>query len=190
MQKRIKMEKIHGTTICAVRKNGQVAIAGDGQATMGNSVAKGNTRKVRRLLNDKVIIGFAGSTADAFTLFELFEVKLKQYNGDITRSAVELAKQWRMDKALRNLEALMLTSDGDKLFLISGSGDVLEPEGDVLAIGSGGDFARAAASAYLDAGVDWSAEEIARKAVSIAADICIFTNHNIISEVLDGSTRK
>lgn len=190
MQKRIKMEQIHGTTICAVRKNGQVAIAGDGQATMGNSVAKGNTRKVRRLLNDKVIIGFAGSTADAFTLFELFEVKLKQYNGDITRSAVELAKQWRMDKALRNLEALMLTSDGDKLFLISGSGDVLEPEGDVLAIGSGGDFARAAASAYLDAGVDWSAEEIARKAVSIAADICIYTNHNIISEVLDGSTRK
>ena len=190
MQKRIKMEQIHGTTICAVRKNGQVAIAGDGQATMGNSVAKGNTRKVRRLLNDKVIIGFAGSTADAFTLFELFEVKLKQYNGDITRSAVELAKQWRMDKALRNLEALMLTSDGDKLFLISGSGDVLEPEGDVLAIGSGGDFARAAASAYLDAGVDWTAEEIARKAVSIAADICIYTNHNIISEVLDGSTRK
>lgn len=186
-----KMEiKIHGTTICAVRKNGQVALAGDGQATMGNTVAKGNTRKVRRLYNDKVIIGFAGSTADAFTLFELYEGKLKQYNGDITRAAVELAKQWRMDKALRNLEALMITSDGEKMFLISGSGDVIEPEGDVVAIGSGGDFARAAASAYLDAGVDWSAEEIARRAVGIAADICIYTNHNIITEVLNGSTNK
>ena len=186
-----KMEiKIHGTTICAVRKNGQVALAGDGQATMGNTVAKGNTRKVRRLYNDKVIIGFAGSTAYAFTLFELYEGKLKQYNGDITRAAVELAKQWRMDKALRNLEALMITSDGEKMFLISGSGDVIEPEGDVVAIGSGGDFARAAASAYLDAGVDWSAEEIARRAVGIAADICIYTNHNIITEVLNGSTNK
>lgn len=181
---------IHGTTICAVRKNGQVALAGDGQATMGNTVAKGNTRKVRRLYNDKIIIGFAGSTADAFTLFELFEGKLKQFNGDITRSAVELAKQWRMDKALRNLDALMITSDGSKMFLISGSGDVLEPEGDVVAIGSGGDFARAAASAYLDAGVDWPAEEIARRAVNIAADICIYTNHNIITEVQNGSVDK
>lgn len=181
---------IHGTTICAVRKNGQVALAGDGQATMGNTVAKGNTRKVRRLYNDKIIIGFAGSTADAFTLFELFEGKLKQFNGDITRSAVELAKQWRMDKALRNLDALMITSDGSKMFLISGSGDVLEPEGDVVAIGSGGDFARAAASAYLDAGVDWPAEEIARRAVNIAADICIYTNHNIITEVQNGSIDK
>ena len=182
--------KIHGTTICAVRKDGKVALAGDGQATMGNTVAKGNTRKIRRLFNDKIIIGFAGTTADAFTLFELFEGKLKQYNGDITRSAVELAKQWRMDKALRNLDALMITSDGDKMFLISGAGDVIEPEGDVVAIGSGGDFARAAAQAYLDAGVDWSAEEIAKRSVSIAADICIYTNHNIITEVKDGSTNK
>lgn len=182
--------KIHGTTICAVKKNGQVALAGDGQATMGNTVAKGNIRKVRRLFNDKVLIGFAGSTADAFTLFELFEGKLKQYNGDITRAAVELAKQWRMDKALRNLDALMIASDGDKMFLISGAGDVIEPEGDVVAIGSGGDFARAAAAAFIDAGVDWSAEEIARRAVSIAADICIYTNHNIITEVQNGSANK
>ncbi|MGN1164473.1 MAG: ATP-dependent protease subunit HslV [Candidatus Ornithospirochaeta sp.] len=175
-----------GTTIVAVRKNGKVAIAGDGQVTQGNTVVKGNAHKVRRLYDDKVIIGFAGSTADAFTLFELFEGKLKQYNGDLTRSAVELAKQWRMDKALRNLEAMMLASDGNKMFLISGVGDVLEPEGDVLAIGSGGDFARSAATAYLDAGVDWDAETIARKSINIAADICIYTNHSIIVETKEG----
>ena len=128
----------------------------------------------------------AGSTADAFSLFELFEGKLKQYNGDLTRSAVELAKQWRMDKQLRNLEAMMLASDGKTMFMISGVGDVLEPEGDVMAIGSGGDFARSAAIAYLDSGVDWDAETIARKSVSIAADICIYTNHSIISEVKEG----
>ena len=175
-----------GTTIVAVRKNGKVAIAGDGQVTQGNTVVKGNAHKVRRLYDDKVIIGFAGSTADAFTLFELFEGKLKQYNGDLTRSAVELAKQWRMDKALRNLEAMMLASDGNKMFLISGVGDVLEPEGDVLAIGSGGDFARSAATAYLDAGVDWEAETIARKSIDIAADICIYTNHSVIVETKEG----
>ena len=175
-----------GTTIVAVRKNGKVAIAGDGQVTQGNTVVKGNAHKVRRLYNDRIIIGFAGSTADAFTLFELFEGKLKQYNGDLTRSAVELAKQWRMDKQLRNLEAMMLASDGKTMFMISGVGDVLEPEGDVMAIGSGGDFARSAATAYLDSGVDWDAETIARKSVSIAADICIYTNHSIISEVKEG----
>lgn len=180
---------MRGTTIVAVRKNGQVAVAGDGQVTQGNTVVKGNARKVRRLYDDKVIIGFAGSTADAFTLYELFEGKLKQYNGDLTRSAVELAKQWRMDKALRNLEAMMIASDGDKMFLISGTGDVLEPEGDVLAIGSGGDYARSAAIAYLDSKVDWSAEEIARKSVNIAGDICIYTNHSIIVEVKNGRTR-
>ena len=147
------------------------------------------SRKVRRLYDDKVIIGFAGSTADAFTLYELFEGKLKQYNGDLTRSAVELAKQWRMDKALRNLEAMMIASDGDKMFLISGTGDVLEPEGDVLAIGSGGDYARSAAIAYLDSGVEWSAEDIARKSVNIAGDICIYTNHSIIVEVKNGHNR-
>ena len=185
MEKR-KERKMTGTTIVAVRKNGKVAIAGDGQVTQGNTVVQGNVHKVRRLYNDRIIIGFAGSTADAFTLFELFEGKLKQYNGDLTRSAVELAKQWRMDKQLRNLEAMMLASDGKTMFMISGVGDVLEPEGDVMAIGSGGDFARSAAIAYLDSGVDWDAETIARKSVSIAADICIYTNHSIISEVKEG----
>lgn len=185
MEKR-KERKMTGTTIVAVRKNGKVAIAGDGQVTQGNTVVKGNAHKVRRLYNDRIIIGFAGSTADAFTLFELFEGKLKQYNGDLNRSAVELAKQWRMDKQLRNLEAMMLASDGKTMFMISGVGDVLEPEGDVMAIGSGGDFARSAAIAYLDSGVDWDAETIARKSVSIAADICIYTNHSIISEVKEG----
>ena len=179
---------IHGTTICAVRKDGKVAIAGDGQATSGEGgiVMKGNCRKVRRLYDGRVIIGFAGATADAFTLFELFEGKLRQYNGDLTRSAVELAKQWRTDRALRNLNAMMLTSDGSKVFLITGSGDVLEPEGDAAGIGSGGAYALAAARAYLDSGVDWSADEIARKSVETAADICIYTNHNILSEVIDG----
>ena len=175
-----------GTTIVAVRKGGKVAIAGDGQVTQGDTVVKGNAHKVRRLYDDKVIIGFAGSTADAFTLFELFEGKLKQFNGDLTRAAVELAKQWRMDKQLRNLEAMMLASDGNKMFMISGVGDVLEPEGDVLAIGSGGNFARAAATAYLDANVDWDAETIAKKSISIAADICIYKNHSIITEVKEG----
>ena len=176
---------IHGTTICAVRKDGKVAIAGDGQATSGEGgiVMKGNCRKVRRLYDGRIIIGFAGATADAFTLFELFEGKLRQYNGDLMRSAVELAKQWRTDRTLRNLNAMMLTSDGSRIYLITGSGDVLEPEGDAAGIGSGGAYALAAARAYLDSGVSWSAEEIARKSVSIAADICIYTNHNIIAEV-------
>ena len=182
----VKEKRMTGTTIVAVRKGGKVAIAGDGQVTQGETVVKGNAHKVRRLYDDKVIIGFAGSTADAFTLFELFEGKLKQFNGDLTRAAVELAKQWRMDKQLRNLEAMMLASDGDKMFMISGVGDVLEPEGDVLAIGSGGNFARAAATAYLDADVSWDAEEIAKKSISIAADICIYTNHYIITEVKEG----
>ncbi len=177
---------MHATTIIAVRKDGLVAIAGDGQVTQGNTVVKGNARKVRRLYDGKVIIGFAGATADAFTLFELFEEKLKQFNGDLTRSAVELAKQWRMDKQLRNLEALMLASDGKQMFLISGNGDVLEPEDDAIAIGSGGNYAFAAAMAYLDCGVELSAEEIARKALKIAGDICIYTNHNVLCEVING----
>ncbi len=176
---------MRGTTIVCVRKDKMVAIAGDGQVTQGDAVVKGNARKVRRLYDDKVIIGFAGSTADAFTLFELFESKLKQYNGDLTRSAVELAKQWRMDKQLRNLEAMMIASDGDKMFLISGVGDVLEPEGDAIAIGSGGNYALSAARAYLDSKADLNAEEIAKKSVQIAADICIYTNHNIITEVIN-----
>lgn len=176
---------MRGTTIVCVRKDKMVAIAGDGQVTQGDAVVKGNARKVRRLYDDKIIIGFAGSTADAFTLFELFESKLKQYNGDLTRSAVELAKQWRMDKQLRNLEAMMIASDGDKMFLISGVGDVLEPEGDAIAIGSGGNYALSAARAYLDSKADLNAEEIAKKSVQIAADICIYTNHNIITEVIN-----
>ena len=175
---------MQGTTICAVRKDGVVAIAGDGQVTQGNTVVKGNARKIRRLYDNKIIIGFAGSTADAFTLFELFEQKLKAFNGDLTRAAVELAKQWRMDKQLKNLEAMMIASDGKKMFLISGVGDVLEPQGNTLAIGSGGNFAQAAAEAYLDSKVDFDAEEIAKRAVNIAADICIYTNHNIITEVI------
>ncbi len=180
----VKEKRMTGTTIVAVRKGGKVAIAGDGQVTQGETVVKGNAHKVRRLYDDKVIIGFAGSTADAFTLFELFEGKLKQFNGDLTRAAVELAKQWRMDKQLRNLEAMMLASDGDKMFMISGVGDVLEPEGDVLAIGSGGNFARAAATAYLDADVSWDAEEIAKKSMKIASDMCVYTNdHLTIEEV-------
>ena len=178
------MKQMRGTPICAVRKDGKVAIAGDGQVTMGETVVKGNARKVRRLYDGKVIIGFAGGTADAFTLFELFEEKLRQYNGDLTRAAVELAKQWRMDKQLRNLEAMMLASDGVKMFLITGNGDVLEPEGDVLAIGSGGNYALSAARAYLDSKVDLDAEEIARRSLAIAGDICIYTNHSVITEVL------
>ncbi len=181
------MIDIHGTTICAVRKDGKVALAGDGQVTMGQSVClKGNARKVRRIYNDRVVIGFAGSTADAFTLFELFEQQLQSYNGDLVRSAVELAKKWRLDKQLRNLDAILLATDGERILMITGVGDVIEPENDVLATGSGGNFAQAAALAYLDSGTDLTAEEIAKKAVGIAADICIFTNHNIISEVCEG----
>ena len=179
---------IHSTTICAVKKDGTVAIAGDGQASAQEAgiVMKGNCRKVRRLYDGSIIVGFAGSTADAITLSELFEGKLKQYNGDITGSAVELAKDWRTDKMMKNLNALMIASDGDKIFTLSGAGDVFEAEYDVAGIGSGGAYALAAARAYLDAGVSMSAEEIARKSVGIAADICIYTNHNIIAEVQDG----
>ncbi len=182
MLKELKME-LRGTTIVAVKKDGVVAIAGDGQVTEGQSaILKGNARKVRRIYNNKIIIGFAGATADAFTLYELLEKKLNEYNGDLVRSSVEMAKSWRTDKALRNLEAMLLATDGEKMLMIDGVGDVIEPENDVLAIGSGGNFARAAALAYLESKVDLTAAEIAQKSVSIAADICIFTNHNIIVE--------
>lgn len=180
---------MQGTTIVAVRKDGKVAIAGDGQVTQGETIVKGNVRKVRRLYDNKVVIGFAGSTADAFTLFELFEGKLKEFNGDLMRAAVELAKQWRTDKALRNLEAMMIATDGTKMYMITGNGDVLDPEGDVCAIGSGGNFARSAALAYLDSKIDLTAAEIAKRSVSIAADICIYTDHNIIVEEIDGKDR-
>ncbi|MFP4382404.1 MAG: ATP-dependent protease subunit HslV [Spirochaetia bacterium] len=171
-------DKIRSTTIIAVRRNGQVAMAGDGQVTMGNTVTKGNARKVRTINDGKILTGFAGGTADAFTLFELFEVKIKEYSGDITRAAVELAKEWRTDRMLRRLEALLLTADKDKIFLISGNGDVVEPEHGVLAIGSGGNYAYAAALAYMEAS-DLSAREIAEKALGIAGEICIYTNNHI-----------
>lgn len=174
-------EKIRSTTVIAVKKNGKMAMAGDGQVTMGNTVMKGNAKKVRRMYDGKVITGFAGATADAFNLFDKFEMKLKEYSGDITRSAVELAKIWRTDKALRQLEALLLVANADKILLISGTGDVIEPENDVLAIGSGGNYAYAAALAYLESS-DLSAREIAEKSLKIAGDICIYTNNNIIVE--------
>ena len=176
--------KIKGTTILAVNHKGQMAMAGDGQVTMGESVVmKGNARKVRRLFNDQIIVGFAGSTADAFTLEERFEGKLREFNGDITRSAVELAKDWRTDRALRRLEAMLLIMDKKKILLLSGNGDVIEPEGGAIAIGSGGNYAYAAAKAYLDSS-DLNAAEIAERSLKIAADICVYTNHNIIVEEL------
>lgn len=178
------MMEFKGTTIVAIRKDGHVAIAGDGQVTFGDAVLKGNAHKVRRLYDGKIITGFAGTTADAFTLFELFEAKLKEFSGDLTRSAVELAKQWRTDRTLRQLQAMMLVSDGKKIFLINGTGDVVDPERDAIGIGSGGNFALAAALAYLDSNTTLSAEEIARKSVEVAATLCIYTNDSIITEVL------
>jgi len=168
----------HSTTILAVRKNGAVAMGGDGQVTLGNTVMKGNARKVRRLYNDKVLAGFAGGTADAFTLFERFEGKLEKF-GNITRAAIDLAKDWRSDRYLRRLEALLLVGDKEKLFVISGNGDVIEPEYDVAAIGSGGSFALSAARALTE-NTDLEAKVIVEKAMGIAADICIYTNRNLI----------
>ncbi len=172
----------HGTTILAVRRNGTVAMGGDGQVTLGNTVMKGNARKVRRLFNDKVLAGFAGGTADAFTLFERFEGKLEKY-GNLTRAAIELAKDWRSDRYLRRLEALLLVGDPEKLFVISGNGDVIEPELEVAAIGSGGSFALAAARALVqDSNLD--ARSIVEKSLNIAADICIYTNRNLVIDEL------
>jgi len=176
------MEQFRGTTIVSVRRNGKVAIAGDGQVSLGNTVMKGNARKVRRLAGDRVIAGFAGGTADAFTLFELFESKLEQY-GNLTRAAIELAKDWRTDRRLRRLEALLCVADTESSFVISGNGDVIEPENDLMAIGSGGPYAQAAALALLQ-NTDMEAADIARNALLIAADICVFTNQNIIIEEL------
>jgi ATP-dependent HslUV protease subunit HslV len=172
----------HSTTILAVRKNGAIAVGGDGQVTLGNTVMKGNARKVRRLYNDKVLAGFAGGTADAFTLFERFEGKLDKH-GNLTRAAIELAKDWRSDRYLRRLEALLLVGDQEKLFVISGNGDVIEPEFPVAAIGSGGSFALAAARA-LSENSDLDARTIVEKSMGIAADICIYTNRNLILEEL------
>lgn len=178
------MPEIRGTTIVAVRKAGQVAMAGDGQVTLGQSVImKGRARKVRRLYNDRVLVGFAGSTADAFTLEERFEGKLKEFAGDITRAAVEMAKEWRSDRVLRRLEAMLLVADIGRTLLLSGNGDVIEPDEGAVAIGSGGNYAYAAAKAYLD-GSDLDAKSIADRSLRIAADICVFTNDNITLEVL------
>ncbi len=177
------MESFHGTTILSVRRNDQIVIGGDGQVTLGNTIMKGNARKVRRLYNDKVLAGFAGATADAFTLFEKFEGKLEQYSGHLMRAAVELAKDWRTDKVLRNLEALLSVADKSNSLIISGNGDVIEPEDNVIAIGSGGAFAQAAAKALID-NTELSAGEIVEKSLKIAGDICIYTNNNLTIETL------
>ena len=176
------MEQFRGTTIVSVRRNGKVAIAGDGQVSIGNTIMKGNARKVRQLAEGKVIAGFAGGTADAFTLFELFESKLEQY-GNLTRAAIELAKDWRMDRRLRRLEALLCVADTESSFIVSGNGDVIEPENDIMAIGSGGPYAQAAALALLQ-NTKLEATDITKKALLIAADICVFTNQNITVEQL------
>ena len=176
------MDSWHGTTILGVRKNGKAVIAGDGQVSLQSTVLKPNARKVRRLGDDKVIAGFAGATADAFTLFERLERKLEQYHGALMRAAVELAKDWRTDKYLRNLEAMLIVADKATLLTVTGVGDVLEPEGGVVAIGSGGNFALAAAKALIDTDLD--AEAIARKAMRIAAEICVYTNGELTVETL------
>lgn len=178
-------QTFHATTIVAVRQKGKTAIAGDGQVTFGQSaIMKSTARKVRRLYHGKVVAGFAGSVADAFTLFEKFEAKLEEFNGNLMRASVELAKEWRTDRVLRKLEALLLVADNASLLMISGSGEVIEPDGDVAAIGSGGFYALAAARALVKH-TDIEAAEIAKEALTLAADICVFTNHNIKVEELD-----
>ncbi len=171
--------KIRSTTVLGVRHNGQVALGSDGQATLGNTVMKHKAQKVRALHGGKILAGFAGSTADAFTLFERFEEKLQQYGGNLTRAAVELAKDWRTDRFLRRLEALLAVASEERLLLISGTGDVIEPDDDIVAIGSGGSFALAATRALVKYGTDLSARQIVEEGLSIAADICIYTNHHI-----------
>ena len=179
-----RADTFHGTTIIAVRRNGAVAMAGDGQVTMGATVMKSNARKIRKIFDGKILVGFAGGTADAFTLFERFEGKVKEYGGDLTRAAVELAKDWRTDRILRRLEAMLLVSDKKATFLISGTGDVIEPEEGVIAIGPGGPYAYAAARAYMDAS-SLGAREIAEKSLRIAAGICIYTNDEVLVEELE-----
>jgi len=180
-----------GTTILSVRRAGKVVIGGDGQVTLGNTVMKGNARKVRRLYHGKVIAGFAGATADAFMLFELFEIKIEAAKGNLTKAAVAMAKEWRTDRALRKLEALLIIADAKTSLIISGSGDIIEPETDanLLAIGSGGAFAQAAARALVE-NTDLSAREIVERSLNIAADICIYTNHNLRIEELDAESEK
>ena len=178
------MEQFRGTTICSVRRGNQVVMGGDGQVTVGNTIMKSNARKVRRLYKDSVIAGFAGATADAFTLFERFEGKLEKYSGNLVRAAVEMAKDWRTDRVLRRLEALLAIADAENSLLISGNGDVIEPEQGLIAIGSGGPYAQAAALALLGE-TELDAETIVRRALGIAADICIYTNHSVVIEKLE-----
>ena len=177
------MEQFSGTTILSVRRGKNVVIGGDGQVSLGETVMKGNARKVRTLYKGRILAGFAGGTADAFTLFERFEGKLEKYQGHLTRAAVELAKDWRTDRMLRRLEAMLCVADRETSLIISGNGDVIEPENSIMAIGSGGSFAKAAAQALLE-NTELSAREIVEKAMSIAADICIYTNHSLTIEEL------
>lgn len=176
-------QKIRSTTILCVRRNGKVVIAGDGQVTFGQEVLKSSARKLRRLYNDKIIAGFAGSTADAFSLFSRFETKLEQHNGNLARSVVELAKDWRTDRVLRHLEALLIVADTANTYIISGNGDVIEPDNDIAAIGSGGPFAKSAATALIE-NTKMPAREIVEKSMEIAGKICIYTNLNVIIEEL------
>lgn len=178
------MESIHATTILAVLHNGQVAIGGDGQATLGNTIAKSNVRKIRKLQDGKVLVGFAGSTADAFTLLDRFDEKLNAHGGNMKRAAIELAKDWRMDRVLRRLEAMLIAVNKEELLMLSGNGDVLEPDNQVAAIGSGAMYAQSAALALKKHAPKLSAEEIVRESLTIAADICIYTNHNLVIEKL------
>lgn len=180
-----EQNKLKGTTILCVKRNERVAIGGDGQVTMGNTVLKKNARKIRKMFGDKILAGFSGATADAFTLFEKFEVKLETYRGNITKAAVELAKDWRTDKILRRLEAMLVVADNEHIFIISGTGDVIEPENGIAAIGSGGPFAQAAARALIE-NTELSAKEIIEKSMKITSDICIYTNENIAIEEING----
>ena len=175
---------IHSTTILAVHHKGQLAIGGDGQATMGNTIAKSNVKKIRKLQDGKILTGFAGSTADAFTLLDRFEEKLSSYSGNLKRAAIELAKDWRTDRYLRRLEAMLIAASKDEILVISGTGDVLEPDNQVAAIGSGAMYAQSAALALKKHAPHLSAEEIVRESLNIAADICVFTNHNLVIEKL------
>jgi ATP-dependent HslUV protease subunit HslV len=178
------VERLRGTTILSVRRGGKVVIGGDGQVSMGSTVMKGNARKVRRLYKGQVLAGFAGATADAFTLFERFEGKLEKHSGHLTRAAVELAKDWRTDRMLRRLEALLLVADREASLILTGTGDVVEPEDSLMAIGSGGPYAQAAARAMLDT-TDLAAREVVERGLQIAADICVYTNHNLVIEELN-----
>jgi ATP-dependent HslUV protease subunit HslV len=179
------MESFHGTTIVSVRRGNSVAMGGDGQVTLGTIVIKQGARKVRRIYHDRILAGFAGATADAFTLFERFEAKLDKHQGNLLRSAVELAKDWRTDRALRRLEAMLALADAESSLILSGNGDVLEPEGGLIAIGSGGPYAQSAARALLEE-TQMPAEAIVRKSLAIAADVCIYTNQSIVVETLAG----